>query len=427
MRVIGKTRSMCPVCMRFLDANVVDVDGDAHIIRKCPEHGKIDTLHSFDKTKHYLFVKNLFSSRPKIKPVSFFLDITHRCNMNCEFCFDKTPGIEDEEEPTLEEIKSIVSGFGGSFVHLSGGEPTLRNDLPQIIEMINEMGYRVILMTNGLKLDEDYIRMLKEHGLHRVQLQFDYVEKEKTKVVERLEEQKIPLSLFTRVMGGKNVDKLADIVRFAIGNRAVKTLYLIPVWRVGRYDSTEQVRRSKVIEILNELGITWRDMTLSNRFVFHSTEIIKIVLGVDNAGINWCKNLCPIVRYDDKFWPISRLLDLELVNKRLEKIHNLLDQGAPSSYVKAFFQIPFLYFIKKFLTDKRFARFLVGILSESIRSKGEALFITNRGFDVMNLIVGVFIDKYNLDVQQLRACNMYEKDPEGTSISFCLREVLYGS
>jgi uncharacterized radical SAM superfamily Fe-S cluster-containing enzyme len=425
MGVVGKTKSMCPKCMKFLTADLIDKDGDLFISRNCEEHGMFETLHCYDKTENYIFMRELFLCRRSMRPVSILVDVTHRCNMNCEFCFDKTPIASEEEEPTLGEIKSQLKDFSGTFVHICGGEPTLRKDLPEIIKMITEMGYRVILMTNGSKLDEGYAKILKEHGLHRVNLQFDYLDATKRKIVGILDKYGIAVSMFTRIMVGKNEDEIRKLVKFATENNIVKSIYLIPTWRAGRYSTTEQIRRSSVISIMGEFGISYKEICDSNKFVFYSIEIFKDLFGVENAGINLCKSLCPVFVEDGRLIPISRLFDVEIFNDQLKKIHEILGEKGLSRYVKAAFKFPFSHFIIKSLTDIRFLRFLRSIVVESINSRREDLFITNRGFEITNIIIGVFADKYNMDTEILGSCNFYQKDPNGVLIPLCLRKVLY--
>lgn len=87
---------------------------------------------------------------------SVFLFVTGKCNSKCKMCFYASDMDKKEKELTFEEIKRI-SETAGDFKRLwiSGGEPTLREDLPEILEMFytNNQVRDVNLPTNGLKPD----------------------------------------------------------------------------------------------------------------------------------------------------------------------------------------------------------------------------------------------------------------------------------
>ncbi|UWG97582.1 MAG: radical SAM protein [Candidatus Dehalobacter alkaniphilus] len=105
------------------------------------------------------------------------LEVTERCNLNCNFCFASSGG--EKKDSSFEQIREWLEHLveaGKPFIHLSGGEPTVRNDLPEIISLANQMGFPYIqLNTNGLRLslDPEYVRRLKEAGLSSVFMQFD--------------------------------------------------------------------------------------------------------------------------------------------------------------------------------------------------------------------------------------------------------------
>ncbi len=92
------------------------------------------------------------------------VDVTHRCNMECANCYSP---IRDLPDVPLSDLLTFFKRLGKrTEVRLTGGEPTLRKDLPEMIRAINEHGHRAAIMTNGLKLsDLDYCKTLKAAGL----------------------------------------------------------------------------------------------------------------------------------------------------------------------------------------------------------------------------------------------------------------------
>lgn len=104
------------------------------------------------------------------------LSLTEACNFRCSYCLPQgykktTP----ELELSLPEISRLLKAFSRlSFqkVRLTGGEPTLRKDLFEIIAEAAHLGYRVALTTNGYRLEEK-IATLKKKGLSQINISLD--------------------------------------------------------------------------------------------------------------------------------------------------------------------------------------------------------------------------------------------------------------
>ncbi|WP_029903787.1 radical SAM protein [Prevotella sp. 10(H)] len=117
------------------------------------------------KTKRTKSSFERMSSKRKLE--SIFLFVTGRCNAKCTMCFYAGDMDKKEKDLTFEEI-SRLSETAGEFnrLWLSGGEPTLREDLPQIIEMFykNNKIKDVNMPTNGLKPDRvvEWLKYLRE-------------------------------------------------------------------------------------------------------------------------------------------------------------------------------------------------------------------------------------------------------------------------
>jgi MoaA/NifB/PqqE/SkfB family radical SAM enzyme len=85
------------------------------------------------------------------------------------------PFVSREFDLSIDEIKSVLRKVGkGKRIVLMGGEPTIREDLPEIIKLIRKSGNYPILYTNGLKLaDISYVKKLKKAGLKQVIITLD--------------------------------------------------------------------------------------------------------------------------------------------------------------------------------------------------------------------------------------------------------------
>lgn len=92
------------------------------------------------------------------------IDLTHRCNMECANCYIPNRDIPDLDKEKLYKFLSKLPNR--TYIRLIGAEPTMREDLPEIISMVKKLGHRPSLTTNGLKLARpEYVKKLKDAGL----------------------------------------------------------------------------------------------------------------------------------------------------------------------------------------------------------------------------------------------------------------------
>lgn len=117
-----------------------------------------------------------------------YLDIVHRCNMECANCYLPNRDFADLE---TNKIIDFISRFKQpTEFRFIGGEPTLHKDLHLIIKQVNEMPirHRTTLVTNGLRLSSnDYVKRLKESGLKTVYISMTgYDDNDVYKISDRL-------------------------------------------------------------------------------------------------------------------------------------------------------------------------------------------------------------------------------------------------
>lgn len=108
------------------------------------------------------FQKTSFVDYPKIVSCVVF---TPGCNMRCSYCHNKhilsgnVPKVD--ELAVLDYLKKRVGVIGG--VVVSGGEPTLQEDLERFVTIVKNMGYKIKLDTNGT--NPEVLKSLCEKGL----------------------------------------------------------------------------------------------------------------------------------------------------------------------------------------------------------------------------------------------------------------------
>lgn len=112
-----------------------------------------------------------FSAHPAA-PYRMDLALTYRCNNDCAHCYNARP--RDYPELSTADWKSIIDRLwqcGIPHLVFTGGEPTLRQDLPELIRYAQSTGMVAGLNTNGRRLsDPNYIQELVEAGLDHVQI-----------------------------------------------------------------------------------------------------------------------------------------------------------------------------------------------------------------------------------------------------------------
>jgi MoaA/NifB/PqqE/SkfB family radical SAM enzyme len=97
--------------------------------------------------------------REPIKPLMFSYYITHRCNLNCRYCSDGD-GKRFKEDPIPEldtkEVKRLLAILrtAGDTLDITGGEPLVRDDLEEILAEAAARGFRSVLNTKGIGLEE---------------------------------------------------------------------------------------------------------------------------------------------------------------------------------------------------------------------------------------------------------------------------------
>jgi len=109
------------------------------------------------------------------KPVVVW-NMTRRCNLKCVHCYAQAKDIEFENELSTEEGKALIDDlaqFGSPVILFSGGEPTLRKDLPELAAYAREKGMRAVISTNGTLIDRDLAKKLKDVGLSYVGVSLD--------------------------------------------------------------------------------------------------------------------------------------------------------------------------------------------------------------------------------------------------------------
>ncbi len=295
--VVSHTESVCPECLQKLPAKLA-LRGDQVFQRKvCPAHGLFETVVWRGHPDYVPWDRPKIPSRP-LSPATAvdrgcpwdcglcpdhrqhtctaLLEITWRCDLNCSFCFADAgrKGCGDPERADLSlRLEQLAHAAPTANVQLSGGEPTLRDDLPEIIAMARSFGFQFVqLNTNGVRLggDASYVKTLKEAGLASVFLQFDGIDDsvhrrlrgrrlflEKRTAVEHCAGNDIGVVLVPTLVPGVNVHQIGPILEFALAHApTVRGVHFQPVSYFGRYPHPPADEdRITIPEVIRELEV----------------------------------------------------------------------------------------------------------------------------------------------------------------------------
>lgn len=106
-------------------------------------------------------------------PIWLLLELTYKCPLKCVFCSNPTDLGDLDNELSTDEWKQVIrdaKNMGSMQIGFSGGEPTLRKDLEELVEEADSLGYYTNLITSGIGLTTKRLERLKKAGLRHIQL-----------------------------------------------------------------------------------------------------------------------------------------------------------------------------------------------------------------------------------------------------------------
>ena len=109
------------------------------------------------------------------KPVVVW-NMTQRCNLKCAHCYAQAVTDKGEDPINTEKAKVLIddlAAYGAPVILFSGGEPTIRKDLPELASYATGKGMRAVISTNGTLIDRNMARVLKDVGLSYVGVSLD--------------------------------------------------------------------------------------------------------------------------------------------------------------------------------------------------------------------------------------------------------------
>ncbi len=470
MQPLKTTRSICPECFKVIDAKIYEENEEVFIEKTCPEHGSYKDVYwedaaEYKRAQEFTVIGSGIENpmtptvhghpfdcglcpQHKTETCLGIIDVTNRCNLRCPVCFANAAVSGVVYEPTREQIATMlkqlrnIKPVPATALQFSGGEPTVREDLPDLIRLAKEVGFEhVEVNTNGIRLAQsvDYCRELANAGASTIYLQFDGVTREpyiaargldlldtKLQAIENCRKAEFDsVVLVPTIVKGVNDHQLGDIVRFAAQNfDVIRCVNFQPVSITGRidYEKRRQMRITipKCIKLIEEQ--TDHQIQSSDFYPIPCVVPVSQAVGalkgrdyVDFTVHEHCGMATFLFIEDDKLIPITKYANVDQLLESMKKVTELADRGAKTRAR-----------LRLLTSSLRHVRF--GILKQLMEAVlNEGSYSSLGQFMRRILMIGMmhFQDPYNFDLERLERCGIHYAVPDGRVIPFCAMNSIY--
>ncbi|MDR3676435.1 MAG: radical SAM protein [Acidobacteriota bacterium] len=471
------TQSICPECLKVIDARLFEEDGAVYMEKTCVEHGEFrDKIYSdarlYLKMEEWEFGDNRGLENPAIKDatrcpddcglcsmhtshtVLSNVDLTNRCNLTCPVCFANANAAGYLYEPSFEQITGMLEGLRAQrpvpnrVVQFSGGEPTLYPRFMDVLRKATELGFTHIqAATNGISFANlEFAQAAKEAGLHTLYLQFDGLNDDiylrtrgqrlmatKLAAIENCRKAGLKIVFVPTIVKGVNDHQLGDMIRFAIDNiDCVSGFSFQPVAFTGRINrrdlEAKRFTQSDLAHcIADQTGITdtyndWFPLSCTSPF----SKLLSALQNFQRPNLTSHPH-CAMGTYlyvdpvSKKAVPITRFFDVGAMLQDIDR----LARKAEGARVKLFSKVSAWNSLRRHfkpefappgLTFERFLNTLQGMTDHSQgRGKGDGTFTYKT-----LLVAGMhFMDVYNYDINRVKRCVIHYTAPNGLVYPFC--------
>jgi uncharacterized radical SAM superfamily Fe-S cluster-containing enzyme len=471
------TQSLCPECIRVIDARVFDDDGRVVMEKTCPQHGYFrDTVFSdtrlYLKMEEWTFGDNRGVSNPAIPNASRCpdqcglcsmhtshtvlanVDLTNRCNLTCPVCFANANAAGFLYEPSLEQVRIMLAALRSEdpvacrIVQFSGGEPTVYPHFFEAVRMAKEIGFsHVQCATNGIMFtDLEFALQAREAGLHTLYLQMDGVREDtyarvrgealfekKLQCIENVRRAGMKICFVPTIVRGINDDQIGDIIRLALDNiDCVSAISFQPVTFTGRISRHElEAKRFTMADVAHavadQTGITdafddWFPLSCVTPF----SKFVGALRGEEIPRLTSNPH-CSLGTYlfvdqHKRATPVTQFMDIGAFLQDLDA----LARKAGRAHLRLFSKVRTWQSLKKHfhedrapagLTFDRFVSTLQGFMDKDY-GRGEK---EREGFTYKTLMVAGmhFMDAYNYDIERVKRCVIHYAAPNGLIYPFC--------
>jgi len=437
------TLSLCPQCLRRVDAKIIFEDGNVFMIKNCREHGFSKVLIATD-IEYYKRIRNY--NKPGEIPLKFntkthygcpydcglcqdheqhscltVVEITDRCNLSCPTCYAMSSPHYGRHR-TVEEVERmldiiVVNEGQPDVVQISGGEPTIHPDFFAILDIAKTKPIKHLMVnTNGIRIAKDF-EFAKQLATYapdfEIYLQFDSFKSEvlqqlrgkdltdvRIKALEHLNALNLSTTLVVTLQMGLNDDEIGEIINFALKQRCVRGVTFQPTQIAGRTENFDPAKdRITITDV--------RQKILDQTTIFQSNDLIPVPCNPDALVMGYALKLAGQV------FPLTRYIDPA----------HLLDSSRNT----------IVYEQDAVLHEQLINIFSTGISVDRVEENMKQLLCClpqieapGLGYDnLFRIIIMRFIDAYDFDVRAIKKSCVHIVHKDGRIIPFETMNLFY--
>ena len=437
------TLSLCPECLRRVDAKIVFENGNVYMLKRCNEHGNskvliADDIEYYKNMRHY--------NKPSETPYTFntktdygcpydcglcpdheqhscltVVEVTDRCNLTCPTCYAGSSPTYGRHR-TLEEVKAMLDTIVKNekepdVVQISGGEPTIHPQFWEIMDYAKSLPIRhLMLNTNGIKIAKDFAfaERLKTYAPDfEVYLQFDSFENAvlqelrgadltdiRKQAIDNLNKLNLSTTLVVVLQKGLNDGEIGKIIEYALKQKCIRGVTFQPTQIAGRLDNfNPETDRMTLTEVRRKI--------MEQTDVFNGDDLLPVPCNPDALVMGYALKL------GDEVFPLTRYIN---PNDLLDNSKNTI-----------------IYEQDEQLQGKMIELFSTGNSVEKAEENLKSIMCClpnidapELGYDnLFRIIIMQFIDAYNFDVRAIKKSCVHIVDKDNKIIPFETMNLFY--
>lgn len=437
------TLSLCPECLKRVDAKIVFEDDKVYMLKRCREHGSSKVLIA-DDIEYYKNIRNY--NKPSEMPYTFntktdygcpydcglcpdheqhscltVVEVTDRCNLTCPTCYAGSSPTYGRHR-TLEEVKAMLDAVVKNekepdVVQISGGEPTIHPQFWEILDYAKSLPIRhLMLNTNGIKIAKDvaFAERLKTYTPDfEIYLQFDSFEDSvlrelrgadlneiRRQAIENLNKLNLSTTLVVTLQEGLNDHEIGKVIDYALQQKCVRGVTFQPTQIAGRLEGfNPETDRMTLTEVRRKI--------MEQTDVFNADDLIPVPCNPDALVMGYALKL------GGEVFPLTRYIN---PNDLLDNSKNTI-----------------IYEQDEALHGKMIELFSTGnsveVAEENLKSIMCCLpniDAPELGYDnLFRVIIMQFIDAYNFDVRAVKKSCVHIVDKDNKIIPFETMNLFY--
>ena len=438
------TISLCPECLKRIDAKIIFEEGNVYMVKTCREHGFFKVLIA-DDIEYYKNARNY--NKPSEAPLITntktlygcpydcglcqdheqhsclsLIEITDRCNLTCPTCYAMSSphyGHHRSVEEVEKMLDIIVANEGQpDVVQISGGEPTIHPQFFEILDIAKTKPIRHLMVnTNGIRIakDKDFVKKLAGYMPDfEIYLQWDSFKSsaltelrgkdllnERIQALEHLNEFNLSTTLVVTLQKGLNDDEIGEVIEFALKQHCVRGVTFQPTQVAGRLQNFDAgTGRITLTEVRRKI--------LQQSPLFTEQDLVPVPCNPDALVMGYALKLngsvVPLTRYIDP----SILLD----NSRRNTIVYEQDAGLHEQLLKIFSTG-----ISVDRVDENMKQLLCCL---------PAIYAPGLSYEnLFRIIIMRFVDAWDFDVRAIKKSCVHIVNKDGRIISFETMNMFY--